>query len=154
VRLVLDFPGAVHPRDEAALRYALSLARLVELRLPNGVDFDTSLFTTELRERLSIFLAPVFSRQPFDVAALNRAVGPLCQATKSARAKLIIALAGKATQQHLEAELNQRALVLALGGGGGSGYAHLGALALLESAGIRPQLIAGASMGAIIGLFR
>jgi predicted acylesterase/phospholipase RssA len=154
VRLVLDLPGSVHPRDEAALRYALSLARLVELRLPNGTDFDASHFTTELRERLSTFLTPVFSRHPVDLPALNRAITPICQATKAARARLVVALAGKATPQQLEEELTHRALVLALGGGGGSGYAHLGALALLESAGIRPQLISGASMGAIIGLFR
>ncbi len=40
---------------------------------------------------------------------------------------------------------------LALGGGGARGLAHIGVLRALESEGIFPSLIAGSSMGAIIG---
>lgn len=42
-------------------------------------------------------------------------------------------------------------LALVLGGGGARGLAHLGTLQMLEHAGIRPDLIVGTSMGAIIG---
>lgn len=41
-------------------------------------------------------------------------------------------------------------LGLALGGGGARGYAHIGVLQALERAGIRPDAIAGTSMGAVI----
>ncbi len=42
-------------------------------------------------------------------------------------------------------------LGLALGSGGARGLAHIGALSVLEEAGIRPACVAGTSMGAIIG---
>jgi NTE family protein len=42
-------------------------------------------------------------------------------------------------------------LGLALGGGGARGLAHVGVLAALEEAGLRPACIAGTSMGAIVG---
>jgi NTE family protein len=40
---------------------------------------------------------------------------------------------------------------LVLGGGGARGGAHVGVIAVLEEAGIRPDLIVGTSMGAIVG---
>jgi NTE family protein len=39
---------------------------------------------------------------------------------------------------------------LALGGGGARGFAHIGVLKILEADGIKPQLLAGTSMGAVI----
>jgi len=41
--------------------------------------------------------------------------------------------------------------VLALGGGGGRGLAHLGVLEVLESHGLRPDAIVGTSIGALFG---
>lgn len=40
---------------------------------------------------------------------------------------------------------------LSLGAGGARGYAHIGVLMALEEAGIRPDLVNGSSIGAIIG---
>ena len=40
---------------------------------------------------------------------------------------------------------------LALGGGGGRGWAHVGVARALDEAGLRPALIVGTSMGAIVG---
>jgi geranylgeranyl diphosphate synthase type I len=42
-------------------------------------------------------------------------------------------------------------LALVLGGGACKGYAHIGVLQVLEECGIKPDLIIGVSMGAIIG---
>ncbi|MBS0011956.1 MAG: patatin-like phospholipase family protein [Bacteroidales bacterium] len=42
---------------------------------------------------------------------------------------------------------------IALGGGGARGYAHLGVLKALEEKGIKPDIIAGTSAGAIAGAF-
>ncbi len=42
-------------------------------------------------------------------------------------------------------------LGLALGGGAALGYAHIGVLDVLERNGIRPHLVAGSSIGAVIG---
>jgi predicted acylesterase/phospholipase RssA len=154
VRLSMERPGSVHPRDEAALRYALALARLVQLRLPDGRDVAVADVLEEFRDRLRLLLADAFVRNKVDAALLARAVEPATQATRAARARLVVRLGDRASPDLLETELTQRSLVLACGGGGGSGYANLGAFALLESAGLRPALIAGASMGSILGLFR
>lgn len=40
---------------------------------------------------------------------------------------------------------------IALGGGGGRAFAHLGVLSRLEEAGIRPHCVSGSSMGAVLG---
>lgn len=40
---------------------------------------------------------------------------------------------------------------LALGGGGGRGWAHIGVAQALDEAGLRPGLVVGTSMGAIVG---
>ena len=42
-------------------------------------------------------------------------------------------------------------LTLVLGGGGARGLAHIGVLKVMQKAGIRPDLIVGTSMGAVIG---
>lgn len=44
-----------------------------------------------------------------------------------------------------------KTLGLALGSGGGRGIAHIGILVALEEAGIKPNFIAGCSMGAVVG---
>lgn len=44
-----------------------------------------------------------------------------------------------------------RPLALALGGGSARGYAHVGVIKVLESAGLRPDLITGTSIGAVFG---
>ena len=40
---------------------------------------------------------------------------------------------------------------LALGGGSARGFAHIGVLKVLEEAGISPEIVAGSSMGAVVG---
>ena len=42
---------------------------------------------------------------------------------------------------------------LALGSGGARGWCHIGVLRELEALGVRPQVIAGCSMGALVGAF-
>jgi NTE family protein len=44
-------------------------------------------------------------------------------------------------------------IALVLGSGGPRGYAHIGVLRVLESAGITPDLVVGSSVGALIGAF-
>ena len=40
---------------------------------------------------------------------------------------------------------------IALGGGGAKGWAHIGVLRALIDAGVTPEIVAGTSMGAIVG---
>lgn len=46
---------------------------------------------------------------------------------------------------------NRPRLALVLGGGGPRGFAHVGVLKVLEANGIQPDLVVGASVGALIG---
>lgn len=50
-------------------------------------------------------------------------------------------------------ENNRVKFGIALSGGGARGIAHIGVLDALEKYGIRPQIISGTSMGAIVGVF-
>ncbi len=45
----------------------------------------------------------------------------------------------------------QKKLGLALGGGAARGFAHIGALKVLEERGIRPDFVAGTSVGSLVG---
>jgi NTE family protein len=49
------------------------------------------------------------------------------------------------------AEAGTPVIGVALGGGAALGFAHIGVLRVLERAGIRPRIIAGTSMGAVVG---
>ncbi len=44
-------------------------------------------------------------------------------------------------------------IAVVLGGGGPRGYAHVGVIKVLEQAGIKPDLVVGTSVGALIGAF-
>lgn len=46
---------------------------------------------------------------------------------------------------------NQPMVALVLGSGGARGYAHIGVIRILETYGIKPQLIVGTSAGSIVG---
>ncbi len=50
-----------------------------------------------------------------------------------------------------ENELVPRRVALVLSGGSARGFAHIGVIRVLEEAGIRPDLVVGASAGAIVG---
>jgi NTE family protein len=50
-----------------------------------------------------------------------------------------------------EAHANKVKIGLALGGGAARGWAHIGVLRALNNAGIKPDIIAGTSIGAVVG---
>jgi NTE family protein len=56
-----------------------------------------------------------------------------------------------ATPLHRGPSSKRRKVGLALSGGAGRGMAHLGAIEVLEEAGIRPDFVAGVSAGAVAG---
>jgi NTE family protein len=49
------------------------------------------------------------------------------------------------------ARVGRPGIALVLGGGGPRGFAHVGVIKVLEEAGIKPDLIVGASVGAMVG---
>ena len=135
----------------------MSLARAWTVRAPDGRDVAISgqlrPFREKLHELLWPLLDPARARLP-DAHALTQAARALTPHTRDALAAIDRAVGHRLPAPALDREIRDRHLVLVLGGGGGTGYVHLAAFALLESAGIRPSLIAGSSMGAVLGLFR
>jgi len=49
------------------------------------------------------------------------------------------------------AQPREPVIALALGGGGAKGFAHIGVIKVLESHGIRPQIVTGTSAGSFVG---
>ena len=49
--------------------------------------------------------------------------------------------------------VDMKKFALVLGGGSSKGYAHIGVLKVLEKNGIKPDIIVGTSMGALVGGF-
>jgi len=62
-----------------------------------------------------------------------------------------VAALSPAPRRPLAAQSCREPLALVLSGGGAKGLAHIGVLRVLDSLGIRPDLVVGTSMGSIIG---
>ncbi|HWV39987.1 MAG TPA: patatin-like phospholipase family protein [Vulgatibacter sp.] len=143
VRASLAAPGALPEAREASLRWAISLARIGSV---GGVALEEEV--APLRERV---LASV---RPTDLAEAARLAPRLAEEARLVRAGILERHAGALDAAALDAEVREKKLVLALGGGGGTAYSFLGAFALLEDLGATPSLISATSMGAVLGLFR
>lgn len=154
IRQVLARPALVGSEDEAALRQAISVARMHRVEGEGG-----TLLVEDLTRRLRDEVHTLLDGQLGPGRTANRealgAAAPLLQMrARQVRREMLQRLQGRVEPAALDREVHEKALVLVAGGGGGSGYAHLGAFQLLEELGIAPQLLVGASMGAIMALFR
>lgn len=158
-RLLADLStdvGVLARRERDTLRLALSLARLQWVATEHG-DVDVfegvAPFRHWLLEQLRHFV-PDRERQRVDIPGLRRLMPAAFQHIEETRRHLIEHEANRFSVERLDDELRNRQLVLALGGGGGCGYAHLGLLAVVSELGFVPRMIVGASMGALVGLYR
>jgi len=155
VRDVVSSPAWLSEQDEAALRYALNLARTTVVRAPDGSDVDLGGFLAPFREDVRAIALPALlgPRGP-DRAELSRAVPNLALHARAWRSRAAAAFAGRLPQEAIDREVCEKALVVVAGGGGGVAWSYLGAFALLEQYGLVPRLLAGTSMGAVLLLFR
>lgn len=85
-----------------------------------------------------------------DIIAVYPEVRALLQATMA----LLKERFPQLCERDFEHTLAQKKLVLALGGGGGTGFAHLSLFQYLEECGLTPSFIAGTSIGALLGYLR
>lgn len=154
VRRWVKRPGVLDRHALDALRYALALAQLGHVRTRN-TDVDVFEVVAPYRhwliEQLAYFVQPGGEKR-VDWKGIRQLLPSALQRARAVRSHLLEN--GTLSRDRLERELTQKQLVLILGGGGGSGYAHLGALGFVSDLGLTPNLIVGASMGALIGLFR
>ena len=167
-RLMSDLalrPKLLSPWQTDILRYAFSFARLGLLRVENG-DIDLFEYVAPFRhwlvdqldylanaQRRVSLLNPVI-REGNDWHGIANLIETIHQRIEEALRHLLSHHSTEFSEDRLEEEISNRKLVLVLGGGGGSGYPHLGTFAVISELGLTPSMIVGSSMGALLGLFR
>jgi predicted acylesterase/phospholipase RssA len=155
VRASLEDPELMTPEEEGALRFAISLARLYRVR-HQGRDLGVGASLDPFREELTARLAPLFNgtRPPPEREDLAPHLHRLKEEALYARDTLLRRHKDRLPAEAVDHEIRHKSLVLVTGGGGGTAYLYVGAMALLEEYGLKPSLLVGASMGAILALFR
>jgi predicted acylesterase/phospholipase RssA len=159
MRAVVEDPRFLTAHDESAMRWALSLARISKVVVQpsegNAGVVDIEHATNDFRERLYRLLEPCVDRERVVSKDGVRAQAAAVRQLAANERKSLLQLFGhRLPYRALDRSTRRRPLALAMGGGGGTGYVYVGAMAVLDEAGLVPSLIAGTSMGAILGAFR
>ena len=156
VRGVIANPQLLNVHEEAVLRTALSLARLYKVPHEGrevGVGAFLEPFREEMERRFKAVLLPerggAIQRE-----LLMPHLRELKDRTLHVRDHLAEHFRDRLPFEAIDRELRHKALVLVLGGGGGTAFPYLGSMALLDTYGLAPRLLAGTSMGAVLSLFR
>lgn len=152
VRESLTGRDGLSPALVDALRYVLSFARLTLVRNKDGQDLDVSGYLAPHSWSVRSALGPHLGAAEPQLWGAVRELPALVAATRRTRASLLREMG--LDRDALEREVTLRHFVVVAGGGGGAGYGYAGAFALLNRNDLQPSLIAGTSMGALIGLFR
>ena len=151
--------------------YALRLATLKQIKDQDGHGVQISSILADYRQKLMEIMCSLAIQKPEFSTKAENGVGVLAWTGKWKRITLVEAHhkisellknAWDQVTQHfpaidamtLEQVLRQKRLVLALGGGGGTGYVHLCLFQWLEECQIIPALITGTSIGSLLGLLR
>ena len=153
IHALVKKPGRLDRRQELTVRVGLNLARLWVLPGRSG-DVVVGPRLAAVRDRVRRLADRVSQDRALDPQAIGPDAEQLRPFITEAQDKLLADYAGRLSRENLDRELRHKALVLAVGGGGGCGYNHLGSFSALESIGLRPRLIAGTSIGAVLGMFR
>ncbi|HTN52248.1 MAG TPA: patatin-like phospholipase family protein [Anaeromyxobacter sp.] len=155
VRSVVSAPAWISEADEAALRYALNLARVGRLPAPGGGEVDLGPALAPFREEVRAAALPaLLARGGPERAEAVRLASGLRLRARVFRSLAVRAAEGRLPPAAVDREVCEKALVVVAGGGGGVVWSYLGAFALLEHYGLAPRLLAGTSMGAVLLLFR
>lgn len=153
VRALARRPDRLIRRHEVALRHALNLARTWVIR-EGGRDLVIGDRLGAFRDRVR----PVAER----LSAADGDLDPRQLASDAEHLQTLVRWVvddilthhrGELDPNRLEREIREKRLVVALGGGGGCGYAHLGALSLLSSLQLDVHAVVGTSIGSVLGLF-
>jgi predicted acylesterase/phospholipase RssA len=155
VRALLKDPSLLDARGEAGIRTAISVSRLHRVRV-DDVEVDVEPVVLPLREE-TLKLLDVAGVRPGSQPGSEklRPVATILRDLALRTQELLYQHgADKFPRELIDREVRERKLVLAAGGGGGVGYVYLGAFKLLEECSIKPALIAGTSIGAVLGAMR
>lgn len=153
VQAALDDHRLVDAHEEAVLRTALSLARLYKVRHA-GRDLGVGAFLQPFKDEIQRRLGPALLAPKIERTQLLPHLKDLKERTLATRAEVVRHFEGRAPESAFDTEIRHKALVMVLGGGGGTGYVYAGAMGLLDEYGLKPQLLVGTSIGAVLAMFR
>lgn len=153
VQAALDDHRLVDAHEEAVLRTALSLARLYKVR-HEGRDLGVGAFLEPFKDEIRRRLGPALLAPKIERTQLLPHLKDLKERTLATRAEVVRHFADRAPESAFDREIRHKALVMVLGGGGGTGYVYAGAMGLLDEYGLKPQLLVGTSIGAVLAMFR
>jgi predicted acylesterase/phospholipase RssA len=146
-------PQLLNSQEEAIVRTALALAKLYKIHHA-GREVGVGLWMQPFRESIERQLGRELNKQEITRADLLPHLKHLKERVINTRGQLTQWLINRVPEEAIDRELRNKSLALVLGGGGGTAYVQLGAMSLLDEYGIKPKLIAGTSMGSVLGLFR
>ncbi|MCP4501390.1 MAG: patatin-like phospholipase family protein [Deltaproteobacteria bacterium] len=150
-------PTWLAAHDEAALRWALSLARLSQIPTSreDGTEdvFDLGHASDDYRRRLFDVVEAMFKSDRVNVDTAGVQIPKIRILVRDERRRLL-RLFPNLNPKDLDRATRRRPFALVLGGGGGTSYIFVGALQILEEAGLKPEIVVGSSMGSILGAFR
>lgn len=151
VRLALaaDDEDAKHLIE--ATRYALSFARLTQVRNPDGHDVDLSGPLAAHSAEILRLAGPRIEEADNLWQAL-RDVPEIIRRTRLARTSVLGHL--PVHRDALEGEVTERLLAVVSGGGGGAGYVYPGVYDMIDRIDLEPSLLVGTSIGALMSMFR
>lgn len=152
VRLSLGRDDPETRRRLAALRYAVSFARVTEVQAADGATIDLHGLQASHAQRIRDLLDPHLRGAKRDIDAALGLAEQAAQMTVQARGALLDRL--DIPRDALEAEVTTRQLVIASGGGGGAGYVYPGVYDMIDRLGLEPALLVGTSIGALMSMFR
>ncbi|NJK89031.1 MAG: patatin-like phospholipase family protein [Myxococcales bacterium] len=153
VRALVKRPDRLGRRHEVALRLAFNIARTWVVQ-HEGRDVVIGHRLSSFRDRVrSIADRLAASNGEIDPRELELDAERLQTLVHWQIDDILTAHRGELSAERLDREIGQKKLVLALGGGGGCGYAHLGALSLLSSLQLQVDGVVGTSIGSVLALF-
>lgn len=154
VQSAMKNPQLVDASGEAAIRTAISVARLQLLKVGNS-ELRLDPTVAPLRDEVIKLLTYAgLGDSGTPNADKLRPISSILREQAIRTRDLLLKRHPDLPPERLDREIRHKELVVAAGGGGGSGYIYIGAFAELERWGFRPALLAGTSMGAILSLFR
>ena len=106
------------------------------------------------RRKLHSILDPCIGATRIERESIRAQISTIGKLAAEEREQLLWLFSDRMCALDLDDAVRRRPFCIALGGGGGTGFVFVGALAALEEAGLRPSLITGTSMGALLGAFR
>lgn len=157
VRALSEDDSFLSSDDAASIRWAMSLARITKVRVNKErpaddvvIEHASDNYCAELYALLSLVIDPFGAVDRDKLKGLRQQIARLGQAQRAD----LLSLFSNLSEQALDDATRRRPLALTLSGGGGTSYVFVGAFLAMEEGGITPSVIAGSSMGAILGAYR